>query len=169
MYKRFQKSTLRESINVWKKPFTFQIFWGEKFCWIFIFHFLLLVVVVVVKYVTSFEHQLMVFHWSLSDIKSPLVSGTILSILVALNNAVVEFYASYFPGRIPGCAYTFCSNSWISFSCIIPNWHPLPPSSVYSFCANLLHLLTMGLIVSSLTPHDQRLQFCCVLLIFALK
>ena len=31
----------------------------------------------------------MVFHWSLSDSKSPQVSMTLLSILVILNNAVV--------------------------------------------------------------------------------
>ena len=31
----------------------------------------------------------MVFHWSLSDNKSPKVSGTLLSILAVLNNVVV--------------------------------------------------------------------------------
>ena len=31
----------------------------------------------------------MVFHWSLSDSKSPLVSGIRLSILAVLNNVVV--------------------------------------------------------------------------------
>ena len=31
----------------------------------------------------------MVFHWSLSDSKSPQVSRTLLSILTILNNAVV--------------------------------------------------------------------------------
>ena len=39
----------------------------------------------------SFSHHryLMVFHWSLSDSKSPHVSRTLLSILTVLNNAVV--------------------------------------------------------------------------------
>ena len=37
----------------------------------------------------SHEHWLMVFHWSLSDSKSPQVFRTLLSILVDLNNAVV--------------------------------------------------------------------------------
>ena len=39
----------------------------------------------------SFSHQckLMVFHWSLSDSKSPQVSRTLLSILAVLNNVVV--------------------------------------------------------------------------------
>ena len=31
----------------------------------------------------------MVFHWSLSDSKFPQISGTLLSILVDLNNAVI--------------------------------------------------------------------------------
>ena len=39
----------------------------------------------------SFSHQrkLMVFHWRLSDSKSPQVSRTLLSILAVFNNAVV--------------------------------------------------------------------------------
>ena len=43
------------------------------------------------KFLESFSHQitLMVFHWSLSDNKSPQVSRTLLSILAILNNAVV--------------------------------------------------------------------------------
>ena len=39
---------------------------------------------------------------------------------------------------------------------------------LYSFCANLLHLLIMWLIVSSLSPHNLHLLFCCVLSILAL-
>ena len=37
----------------------------------------------------SFSHQLIAFHWSLSDSKSPQISRTLLSILGDLNNAVV--------------------------------------------------------------------------------
>ena len=38
----------------------------------------------------SFSHQrqLMVFHWSLIDSKSPQISRTLLSILAVLNNVV---------------------------------------------------------------------------------
>ena len=41
----------------------------------------------------SFSHQLtlMVFHWSLSDNKSPQVSRTLLNILAIFNNVVVWF------------------------------------------------------------------------------
>ena len=37
----------------------------------------------------SHQRQLMVFHWRLSDSKSPQVSRTLLSILAVFNNAVV--------------------------------------------------------------------------------
>ena len=53
----------------------------------------------------------------------------------------------------------------------ISQWITLPTQSclvLYSFCANLLHSLTMWLIVSSLSPHNLYLLFCCVLSILAL-
>ena len=47
----------------------------------------------------SFSHQrkLMVFHWSLSDSKSPQVSRTLLSILAVFNNAVVGMVSTRSP------------------------------------------------------------------------
>ena len=39
----------------------------------------------------------MVFHWSLSDSKSPQVSRTLLSILAVLNNAVVWMVSTHPP------------------------------------------------------------------------
>ena len=39
----------------------------------------------------------MVFHWSLSDIKSPQVSRTLLSILTVLNNVVVSMVSTHPP------------------------------------------------------------------------
>ena len=53
----------------------------------------------------------------------------------------------------------------------ISQWITLPTQSclaLYSFCANLLHLLIMWLIVSSLSLHSLHLLFCCVLSILAL-
>ena len=52
----------------------------------------------------------------------------------------------------------------------IPLLITLPTQSclvLYFFCANLLHSL-MWLIVSSISPHNQHLLFCCVLSILAL-
>ena len=50
-------------------------------------------------------------------------------------------------------------------------WITLPSQSclvLYSFCANLLHSLIMWLIVSSLSPHNLHLLFCCVFSILVL-
>ena len=51
------------------------------------------------------------------------------------------------------------------------HWITLPTQwclVLYSFCTNWLHSLNMWLIVSSLSLHNQRLLFCCVLSILAL-
>ena len=40
-------------------------------------------------YSFSNQHKLMVFHWRLSDSRSPQVSSTLLSILAVFNNAIV--------------------------------------------------------------------------------
>ena len=39
----------------------------------------------------------MVFHWSLSDSKSPQVSRTLLSILAILSNAVIRIVSTHLP------------------------------------------------------------------------
>ena len=55
----------------------------------------------------------------------------------------------------------FLHNSlWITFPtqlCLV----------LYSLCSNLLHLLITWLIISSLSPHNLYLLFCCILSIFA--
>ena len=50
-----------------------------------------LVLIIIIIYSLEFSHQrkLMVFHWRLSDSKSPQVPRTLLSILAVFNNAVV--------------------------------------------------------------------------------
>ena len=52
---------------------------------------LFLLLLLLLLFLASFSQQrsLMVFHWSLSDSKSLLVSKTLLSILADLNNAAV--------------------------------------------------------------------------------
>ena len=56
----------------------------------------------------------MVFHWSLSDIKSPQVSRTLLSILAVLNNAVVWMVSSRPPTSKSSSSF---SNSFVT----VPN------------------------------------------------
>ena len=48
-----------------------------------------LFIIIIIIIVFSHHRKLMVFHWSLSDSKSPQVSRTLLSILAVLNNPVV--------------------------------------------------------------------------------
>ena len=45
----------------------------------------------------SHQRKLMVFHWGLSDSKSPQVSRTLLSILAVFNNAVVWMVSTRSP------------------------------------------------------------------------
>ena len=54
---------------------------------------------IIIIYSLEFSHQrkLMVFHWRLSDSKSPQVSMTLLSILAVFNNAVVWMVSTRSP------------------------------------------------------------------------
>ena len=68
-----------------------------------------------------------------------------------------------------------CRVVHIPFVCMVelkfPAHIPVPTQSclaLYFFCANLLHLVIMWLIVSSLSPHSLHSLFCCVLSILAL-
>ena len=68
-----------------------------------------------------------------------------------------------------------CIYHWLVWSNLnllhFSQWITLPIQSclaLYSFCANLLHLLIMWLIVSSLSAHSLHLLFSCVLSILAL-
>ena len=61
--------------------------------------FCTLIVNIIIIYSLEFSHQrkLMVFHWRLSDSKSPQVSRTLLSILAVFNNAVVWMVSTRSP------------------------------------------------------------------------
>ena len=68
------------------------------------------------------------------------------------------------------CIYHFFV--WSNFNFLHNSqWITLPNQScqaLYSFCANLLHSLIMWLMVSSRSPHNLHLLFCCVLSILTL-
>ena len=59
----------------------------------------IIIIIIIIIYSLEFSHQrkLMVFHWRLSDSKSPQVSRTLLSILAVFNNAVVWIVSSRSP------------------------------------------------------------------------
>ena len=78
-----------------------------------------------------------------------------------------ESCASYFLGRIPGCAYIICPYAQFLHN---SQWITLSTQSrlvLYSLCTNLLHSLIMWLIVSFLSPHNLHLLFCCVFSVLA--
>ena len=62
------------------KTVVFNIYCYYLFLWIF-----------------SRQRQLMIFHWSLSDSKSPQVSNTLLSILAVRSNAVILIVSTRSP------------------------------------------------------------------------
>ena len=68
------------------------------------------------------------------------------------------------------CIYHMFVRSNFNFL-YISQWITLPTQScqvLYFFCANLLHSLIMWLMVSSLSPHNLHLLFCCVLSLLTL-
>ena len=72
-------------------------------------------------------------------------------------------------GRILICANTICSYGQIKILAQFPV-DQAPPTQLCqdldSFCANLLHLLIIWLIVSPLSQHNLHWLFCCPLFLF---
>ena len=70
--------------------FVFYIGW-------FIIIIIIITIIIIILLIESFTYQryLMVFHWSLSDNKSPQVSRTLRSVLADLNNALVLIVSTH--------------------------------------------------------------------------
>ena len=77
-----------------------------------------------------------------------------------------KYYSSHLLWRILGYTYIVCI---VKFQLLaqFPVDH-VAHSVVSSLCANLLHSLIIWLIVSSLSPHNLHLLFCCILSILVL-
>ena len=60
---------------------------------------IIIIIIIIIIYSLEFSHQhkLMVFHWRLSDSKSPQVSRILFSILAVFNNAVVWMVSTRSP------------------------------------------------------------------------
>ena len=136
------------------------------------------------RYLSFFPHFFRFILWSAGTAKSTLLQILFFFLLIIIR--------AFLLARISWSVYMLkCHRSLrVSFSrtgaglCIyhllvwpnlnflhISQWIPLPTQSclaLYSFCANLLHLLIMWLIVSFLSTHNLHLLFCCVLSILAL-
>ena len=77
---------------------------------------------------------------------------------------------SHSPEQMLSCSYNICSYGQTSIFCAIPgrpSWPNSHVQSIFSFCANSLYSLIMRLIVSSTSPHNLHLLFCCILSILA--
>ena len=72
----------------------------------------------------------MVFHWSLSDSKSPQVSRTLLSILAVLNNAVVWMVSTRPPTSKSSSPFSYCSKrtnyNWYNCHLHVPQFFQFP-------------------------------------------
>ena len=66
----------------------------ERFCFSLK---VIIIIIIIIHYSFSHQRKLMVFHWRLSDSKSPQVFRTLLSILAVFNNAVVWMVSTRLP------------------------------------------------------------------------
>ena len=116
------------------------------------FSFLLLFLSLLLLTITSYGH-LAKIRWSV------YISKSLTSLCVSFSRTDSEL-----------CTYYLFV--WSNFIFLHDSqWITLPTQSclvLYSFCDNLLHSLIMWLIVSSLSPHNLYLLFCCVLCILVL-
>ena len=110
--------------------------------------------------------QVLFFYWLLLGLVFwPRLSDPCVCI------SPIGVYVCHSLGQVLGCAYTISSCGQIKISCISPSVLPCRPIRVMSyiwFCAKLLHLLIIWLMVSSLSPYRLHFLFCCVLSILAL-
>ena len=114
--------------------------------------------------VDNFESSLFLL---LITIRSGLLAENRWSVYMSKSHR--SLYMSFSRTAAGLCIYHLFVWSNLNFLHIF-QWIILPTQSclvLYSFCACLLHSLIMWLIVSSLSPHNLHLLFCCILSILA--
>ena len=135
------------------------------------------------SYLSLFLFSFSLTLWSTGTAKSTIWHIIFFLSTITRSGCLTEIKWSFCISKIPE---KFCvsfsrtdSGLWIYHLFVWSNfnflhkslWITLSTQSylvLYSFCANLLHSLIMWLIVSSLSPHNLHLLFCCVLFILAL-
>ena len=121
------------------------------------------------RYLSFFSHSFSFMLWSAETAKSTILQ-VLFFLLIIIRGSVCKS-KSYRSLRVlfswTGavlCIYPLFV--WSNFNFLhIYQWITLTSQSclvLYSFCANLLHLLIMWLMVSSSPPHCLHLLFCCV-------
>ena len=135
------------------------------------------------RYLSFFSHSFSFILWSAGTAKSTILQ-VLFFLLIIIRSCLLakiwwsvcmsKFHRSLcvlFSRTSAGlCIYHLFIWSNLNFS-HISQWITLLTQSclvLYSFYANLLHLLIMWLIVSSQSLHSLHLLFCCVLSILAL-
>ena len=132
------------------------------------------------RYLYFFSHSFSFILWSADTAKSIILQ--ILFFIVdyykvfgprlgnpSVCQSPIGFFVSFSRTDAGLCMYHLFAWSNLNFL-YISQWITLPTQSclvLYVFCANLLHSL-IWLIVSSLSPHNLHLLFCCLLPILAL-
>ena len=106
--------------------------------------------------------QILFFFFLLIIIRSGLLAGIRWSVyMLKSHRSLCDSFSRTGAGL---CIYHFFA--WSNWNFLhISQWIPWPTQSclaLYSFCANLCHLLITWLIVSSLSLHSLHLLFCCV-------
>ena len=140
------------------------------------------------RYLSLFSHSLSFILWSAGTAKSTILQVLFLFsfffLLITMRSCLLfEIWWSVCMSkshrslcvsfsRTTTGLYVYHLLVWsnLDFS-HISQWVTLPTQSclvLYSFWANLLHSLIMWLMVSSLSPHNLHLLFCCVLSILPL-
>ena len=110
-----------------------------------------------------FSFSFFFFFFLLITIRSGRLAEIRLS--VSISKSHTSFCVSFSRTAAGLCIYYLFVGSNLDFL-HISQWITLPTKScllLYSFRANLLHSLMMWLMVSSLSPHNLYLLFCCIL------
>ena len=126
------------------------------------------------RYLSLFSDSFNLTLWSTGMAKSTILQVIFFScrylMIICISKSQWSLCVSFSRTNSVLCIYHLLV--WSNFNFLQNSqWITLPTQSclfLYSFWANLLHSLIMWLIVSSLSPHNLHLLFCCVLPILAL-
>ena len=130
-------------------------------------------------YSSFFSHSFSLIQWSAGTLKSTILQILFFLLIIIRSGLLAEIRKSKSPrslcvsfSRTGAVLCIYHLFVWSNLNFLhISLWITLPTQSclvLYSFCANLLHLLIMWLMVSSLSWHSLLLLLCCVLSILVL-
>ena len=135
------------------------------------------------RYLSLSSHSFNFTLWSAETAKSIILQVLFLLLVIIRSGCLAEICLSVCTSKSQRslCVLFSWTDSglclyhlfvWSNFNFLDSSqWITLPTQSwliLYSFCVNLLHSFIMWLIVSSLSPHNLYLLFCCILSILAL-